>query len=173
MNTIIYMFDSRMERFVLCMRPSLYFAVCLAGFLLSITTARAAVEGYKLSIGTHVISAELAMTNASRAQGLMHRRQLCANCGMLFVFPSEDKWSFWSKNTPLALSVAFIDKSGGIIGISDMEPDSLDIHTSPGNVVYALEMPRGWFSKNNIRVGNSFSGWVNGPPELGRQIHAQ
>ena len=133
--------------------------------LLDIETAQAD-ERYKLSIGTHVISTELATTDSSREHGLMHRRKLCTNCGMLFIFPVEDRWAFWSKNTPLALSVAFIDNNGVIISISDMSPDSLDIYTSPQNVAYALEMPRGWFSQHKIKNGERFSEWHNGQPTL-------
>ncbi|MDD4928542.1 MAG: DUF192 domain-containing protein [Gallionella sp.] len=105
-----------------------------------------------------VIQAELAMTEQSRARGLMHRRVLCDDCGMLFVFPSADKWAFWSKNTPLALSVAFIDSAGHIVQITDMKPESTETHAADRDVIYALEMKLGWFSRNGIATGVNIKG---------------
>ena len=155
------------------LRQGLIFSIWLFSLFISISTAEAAVGRYELSIGTHVIYAELAITKASRAHGLMHRRQLCENCGMLFIFPRERKWSFWSKNTPLAISVAFIDKNGSIIDISNMEPGSLDVHTSPNNVACALEMPSGWFSNNDIKIGDKFLTHFDGQTKLGKLVQAQ
>lgn len=155
------------------LRQSLIFSIWLSSFFISISTVQASADRYKLSIGAHVIYAELAMTKTSRTQGLMHRRQLCENCGMLFIFPSEKKWSFWSKNTSLALSVAFIDKNGGIIDISNMEPGSLVVHTSPNNVACALEMPSGWFSNNYIKIGDKLLAHFDGRTKFGKLVQAK
>lgn len=119
---------------------------------------RAAGNTIELSIDDKVIQAELAQTRQERARGLMQREALCENCGMLFVFPSADKWAFWSKNTPLALSVAFVDRNGCIVQIDDMEPNSIETHAAEYQVVYALEMTRGWFARNNIEAGSSIGG---------------
>ena len=112
----------------------------------------------ELSIDDKVIQAELAQTRQERTKGLMHRESLCENCGMLFVFPTADKWSFWSKNTPLALSVAFVDGSGRIVQIVDMEPNSIETHQAAYQAVYALEMARGWFARNSIKAGSNIEG---------------
>jgi uncharacterized membrane protein (UPF0127 family) len=100
------------------------------------------------------ISAELAVTTAERSTGLMGRSSLCEDCGMLFIFPSSDKWSFWSKNTPLALSAAFVFKDGRIGQISDMSSNDESVITSVFEVSYVLEMNRGWFKKNGVKVGD-------------------
>jgi len=118
----------------------------------------AARNTLELSVHGKVIQAELALTEQARAKGLMHRRKLCGNCGMLFVFPVADKWAFWSKNTPLALSVAFVDGMGRIVQIVDMEPDSTENHAAGYNVIYALEMSRGWFARNGIATGDNVDG---------------
>ena len=73
---------------------------------------------------------------------------------MLFVFDREEPLSFWMKNTRLPLSIAFIDKGGRIVDIQDMEPFSLESHTSTHPARYALEMNQGWFEREGIKVGH-------------------
>lgn len=116
------------------------------------------INSVALEVKGRKIQVELAMTEQARAKGLMYRNSLCSNCGMLFVFPAADKWAFWSKNTPLALSVAFVDRAGRIRQIVDMEANSMENHVSNYDVTYALEMKRGWFADNGIAVGQIVSG---------------
>src|SRR5712691_8594879 len=68
------------------------------------------------------ISAEIADTPATREQGLMYRKQLAKNQGMLFIFRDPDYYSMWMLNTYIPLSVAFLDKQGIILNIADMAP---------------------------------------------------
>src|SRR5690606_29201319 len=82
----------------------------------------------QLKIGPHTVQAEIAATEASRSYGLMNRASLPANHGMLFVFDSVSMPCFWMKNTPLPLSIAFLDTNGRIVNIADMQPHSLDTH---------------------------------------------
>jgi uncharacterized membrane protein (UPF0127 family) len=58
------------------------------------------------------------------------------------------------KDTLIPLSIAFIDKSGRIVEITDMKPLSLDSHSPPKPILYTLEMKKGWFSANGIKVGD-------------------
>ena len=77
-----------------------------------------------------------------------------ANEGMLFVYQREEMLSFWMRNTTLPLSIAFINKCGYITEIKDMVPGS-DASVRPERPAqYALEVNRGWFIKNNVRVGD-------------------
>ena len=69
---------------------------------------------YPLRIGEHTIRAELANTPETRRKGLMFRNRLAESSGMVFIFPREQRISMWMKNTPIALSVAFIDGDGRI-----------------------------------------------------------
>jgi uncharacterized protein len=100
------------------------------------------------------IRVEVAKAPEERAQGLMGRKQLGDSEGMLFIFEMEDYHSFWMKNTLIPLSIAFIDKEGRILRITDMKPLTLDSHAPPKPVLYALEMKQGWFSANGIKVGD-------------------
>jgi len=97
---------------------------------------------------------EVPKTPQERAQGLMGRRHLGENEGMLFIFETEDYHSFWMKNTLIPLSIAFIDREGKVVRIVDMEPLSLESHPPPRPILYALEMKKGWFSTNGIQVGD-------------------
>jgi len=97
---------------------------------------------------------EVAKTPAERAKGLMGRNYLGSEEGMLFIFEREDHHTFWMKDTLIPLSIAFIDKSGLIVEIADMKPLSLDSHGPPKPILYALEMKKGWFSANRIKVGD-------------------
>lgn len=111
-----------------------------------------------LKIGTHAISAEVADTPAAREHGLMQRKALCADCGMLFVFPSASRYGFWMKDTPLPLSIAFIARDGRIINIAEMLPYTLDAHYPQADVLFALEMNGGWFAAHGINPGDKVSG---------------
>lgn len=100
------------------------------------------------------INAELAITQEEQARGFMERKNIPEGTGMLFIFERDQILSFWMKNTPTPLSIAYIDKSGKIRDIFDMTPYSLSSVTSTVSVRYALEVPQGWFLKNNIQVGD-------------------
>jgi uncharacterized protein len=97
---------------------------------------------------------EVVRTPEERAQGLMGRKHLGEDEGMLFIFEKEDYHSFWMKNTLIPLSIAFLDREGKILKIADMEPLTLDSHPPPKPILYALEMKKGWFSTNGIQVGD-------------------
>ncbi len=100
------------------------------------------------------IWAEVAKTPQERAKGLMGRKHLGQQEGMLFIFESEDYHAFWMKDTLIPLSIAFIDKEGRIVRITDMKPLTLESHSPPAPILYALEMKKGWFSANGIKVGD-------------------
>lgn len=119
--------------------------------------AQAQTKSVQLSAGMHLIQAEVAATEAQREQGLMYREKMPTNAGMLFVFGTPSTQCMWMKNTPLPLSVAFIDASGKIVNIEDMQAHTLDSHCSTKTVPvrYALEMNLGWFRQKNIKPGMS------------------
>lgn len=105
--------------------------------------------------GLYLVQAEVADTPRSRAAGLMWRRSLGPNEGMLFVFESREVHCFWMRNTLLPLSIAFLDDDGRIVNIADMEPRSEDNHCPARPVRFALEMQRGWFAQHGIAPGSA------------------
>ena len=112
----------------------------------------------RLSAGMHIITAELATTPQSRTVGMMFREKTAPNHGMLFVFEYKAQQCFWMRNTPLPLSIAFIDEDGTILQISEMAPKSEALHCSQHPVRFALEMEQGWFAKKGARVGSKIGG---------------
>ena len=106
-------------------------------------------DGTELSV-----KAELAVKPEDRNFGFMERKNIPDGTGMLFVFEYDQILSFWMKNTPTPLSIAFITKDGKIKDIFDMQPFSTASKTSTGYVRYALEVPQGWYKKNGIETGD-------------------
>jgi uncharacterized membrane protein (UPF0127 family) len=103
-----------------------------------------------------VVKIELAETEEVRQRGLQHRTSLPPDSGMLFVYPEENILSFWMKDTPLPLSIAFIKSDGTILEIYDMQPNNdKDIISSSAPVQYALEMIQGWFNQSQIKAGDT------------------
>lgn len=111
-----------------------------------------------LTAGIHVIRAELANTEDTRRIGLMFRKSLPDNDGMLFVFDAPQLQCFWMRNTPLPLSIAFIANDGTIVNIEDMAPLTEDTHCSAQPVRFALEMAQGWFESRGIKAGHRLTG---------------
>lgn len=135
-----------------------------AALCLFAVAGRAEMPEIVLSVNGHKLMVEVARTDADRAQGLMHRRMLPENRGMLFVFPEIAHHGMWMMNTHIPLSVAFLDASGAIINIADMEPHTRSAHTAARPVKYALETNQGWFSKRGIKPGARVDGLAQAPP---------
>ena len=105
------------------------------------------------------LNLEIADTPLKRSVGLMYRKELEPDSGMLFVFPENDTQSFWMKDTHIPLSIAYINEDGVIINIEDMEPLSLNGVPSLGPCKYALEVNKGWFEENGIQAGDHLRGF--------------
>ena len=120
--------------------------------LLLCAVARAAGGDTRLPlhIGPHAFLVEVAATAQQRQHGLMGRTHLPADGGMLFVFDHPGRHCFWMRDTPLPLSIAFIDAGGRIVGLADMQPRSEALHCSGTDVRYALEVRQGEFQRRGI-----------------------
>ena len=112
----------------------------------------------ELRAGMHLIHAEVAADYSTRARGLMHRKGLAPNAGMLFIFDAPSEQCMWMKNTYIPLSVAFIDAQGVIINIADMTPHSEQSHCAARPARYALEMNQGWFAQRGVKPGAKLGG---------------
>jgi hypothetical protein len=109
-----------------------------------------------LRSGSVEIVVELAVSPKELETGLMHRKELADGRGMLFIYDGDQRLSFWMKNTIVPLSIAYLGSDGVIKEIHDMEPLSLAPVESSRYARYALEAPRGWFSRTGLRVGDRF-----------------
>lgn len=104
------------------------------------------------------LSIEIADTPTLRSTGLMHRKNLAENAGMLFKFPHPDYLRFWMQSTYIPLDIAFLEDDGTIFQIAEMYPRSTRLITSNKPCKFALEVNRGWFEKNDLGVGDRVAG---------------
>ncbi len=113
---------------------------------LSIVTASGARHDYVV---------EIALTPEQQRDGLMHRTEMAANAGMLFVFGAEAPRSFWMKNTLIPLDMIFVAKNGTINHIHENAiPNDLTSVTSNGPAAAVLELNGGTASKLDIKPGD-------------------
>ncbi|MFN3884126.1 MAG: DUF192 domain-containing protein [Rhodocyclaceae bacterium] len=138
--------------------------VMMVALLLAGATFAQSLPMIELNVGIHRIEAEVAATNAVRMRGLMQRKSLATQRGMLFVFDQEARHCMWMKNTYLPLSVAFLDASGRILNIEEMQPLTEENHCAARPARYALEMNRGWFADRGLKPGDRINGLDNAPP---------
>lgn len=136
---------------------SLFFFTLLTPFFVSCGGKK--LEVRELAIQTQdgktfYVQAEVAKTPEERQFGFMERKKIPDGTGMIFIFETDQILSFWMKNTPHPLSIAYIDSKGVIRDIFDMTPFSLSSITSTVSVRYALEVPQGWYEKNGIKEGD-------------------
>jgi uncharacterized membrane protein (UPF0127 family) len=112
----------------------------------------------QIGAGMYIIDTQLAVTPQQREIGLMFRKEMPQQEGMLFVFETPSQQCFWMKNTLLPLTAAFVDDDGTIVNLEDMKPQTLDSHCSKRPVRYVLEMNLGWFAKKGIKAGSKLTG---------------
>jgi hypothetical protein len=118
------------------------------------TARRRSLPTAAIRLAGRRIEVEIARTRKQRRVGMMHRRAIGPDEGMLFVFPDDAIRSFYMKNTHVPLSIAFIRADGTIDRIADMTPLSLRPHRSDTPCRFALEMPRGWFTDHGVGRGD-------------------
>jgi uncharacterized membrane protein (UPF0127 family) len=139
----------------------------MAGCLLSVPFALSAIaqgmpqtqlQRTTLNAGMHLIQVQLEQDFEQRQIGLMWRKEMPQNEGMLFVFDQPAVQCFWMRNTLLPLTAAFVSDDGSIVNLADMKPMNDDSHCSKKPVRFVLEMNQGWFAKRNIQAGFKLSG---------------
>jgi uncharacterized protein len=131
--------------------------VCLASALHA-QEPQMDLQRIKLGAGMHQIDAQVAITPEQRQIGLMWRKSMPQNEGMLFIFEQATQQCFWMKNTFLPLTAAFVADDGTIVNLADMQPQTTDPHCSKQPVRYVLEMNQGWFAKKGLKAGTKLTG---------------
>ena len=114
----------------------------------------------QLTADGHTIQVYVARSDEQRALGLMHRREMAEDEGMLFMCDRRAVQQFWMKDTPLPLSIAFLAEDGTILKIADLEPHDLESESSDHPVRFVLEVNQGWFAERGIAPGARLSGPV-------------
>ncbi len=108
--------------------------------------------------GKHGFTVEIARTGRQQSQGLMFRRRMAADAGMIFVYPGARSISMWMRNTFIPLDMLFIGADGRIMRIAERTvPQSLETVSSGGPALAVLEVNAGTAARLKIRIGDSVS----------------
>lgn len=84
----------------------------------------------------------------------MYRSELADNVGMIFIYKTPQKMSYWMKNVPIPLSIGFIKADGTLAEIRFMLPnDTRAVFSSGSDIKFALEMNEGWFERHGVKAG--------------------
>jgi uncharacterized membrane protein (UPF0127 family) len=140
-----------------------YFLSCLFISVISLSASaqgspQSNLQKAQLTAGMHLIQVQLAQDFEQRQIGLMWRKEMPQNEGMLFIFEQPSVQCFWMRNTLLPLTAAFVADDGTIVNLIDMKPMSDDSHCSAKPVRFVLEMNLAWFAKRNIQAGFKLTG---------------
>ena len=135
-------------------------SLCLTALLAATAHAQTSMPRMDLTAGFYRINAEVAANQKNRMQGLMHRRAMQTNEGMLFVFEHPGVQCFWMKDTTLPLTAAFLADDGAIVNLVDMQPLDENSHCSSAPVRFVLEMHQGWFASKGLKAGSQLSGSI-------------
>jgi uncharacterized protein len=116
--------------------------------------AQPRLKTMKLWLGAEELLAELALQQTEWQSGMMFRTNMAESEAMLFVFPVPHRAAFWMKNTFVPLSAAYIDASGTVLEIHDLEPHNTNsVSASTDRVQFVLETTQGWFARHNVSTG--------------------
>ncbi|MDB5299329.1 MAG: putative lipoprotein [Phycisphaerales bacterium] len=108
----------------------------------------------KMQIGKQTFHLEVAATTAAQETGLMKRDSMPDNYGMIFVFNEEKVREFWMKNTRIPLDILFLDNSGRVVSIRQMEAYDLHLTSSLYPAKYAIELNKGAAADSGVKVGD-------------------
>jgi uncharacterized protein len=110
---------------------------------------------FPVTVGDRTVHLQLAVTEAEMEQGLMYRRDLRSNQGMLFIYRQPQKVSFWMRNTPTPLDIGYFTSDGVLREIYPLYPfDERAVPSKADNIQYALEVCQGWFDATGVKPGD-------------------
>jgi uncharacterized protein len=109
---------------------------------------------FPIKVGDRTVRMQLAVRELEMQRGLMERRDLGRDDGMIFIYAKPQQMSFWMHNTPTPLDIGFFDSAGRLEEIYPMHPFDETTVTSRNSMLrFALEMNQGWFRQNGIKPG--------------------
>ena len=131
-------------------------ALCACGGKKEAGTAPKSVNDYfEISLGAQKVRMQVAALPDEVPRGLMFRKSLGRDEGMLFVFPRPQKLSFWMRNTTVPLDIGYFDADGALREIYPMYPlDEKSVVSRGRDLKFALEMNQGWFRDRGVKPGD-------------------
>ena len=111
-------------------------------------------EFFEIRVGDKPVRLQIAVREEEMQKGLMERRDLGKDEGMLFVYNRPQRMSFWMRNTPTPLDIGFFDQAGKLLEIYPLHPfDETAVGSKNTQLLMALEMNQGWFRENGVKPG--------------------
>lgn len=117
-------------------------------------TARTVADFFPIAVDGKTVRMQLAVRPGEMERGLMGRRDLGRDDGMIFVYERPQKMSFWMKNTPTPLDIGFFDADGVLREVYPLYPfDERAVSSRGENLKFALETNQGWYAANGVKPG--------------------
>ena len=109
---------------------------------------------FTIAVEGHPVRMQLAILQPEMERGLMHRRELGQDDGMLFVYLRPQRMGYWMRNTYVPLDIGFFNSAGALIEIYQMHPlEEFRLVSHNDQLQFALEMNQGWLKANAVRPG--------------------
>jgi uncharacterized membrane protein (UPF0127 family) len=110
---------------------------------------------FEIKIGGRTVKMQLAVRPEEQQRGLMFRKSLGSDEGMLFVFTNRQPMAFWMRNTTLPLDIGYLDSAGVLREIYPLHPlDERSVASRSRELQFALEMNQGWFKQHGVKPGD-------------------
>ena len=108
----------------------------------------------KMKVGRETFTLEVADTPKKQQLGLMHRKSMPQDRGMIFVFPDEQERFFWMKNTLIPLDIVYLDAKGKVVSVKPMKPQDETSVPSDSPAKYAVELNQGAARRAGVAAGD-------------------
>ena len=141
-------------------RLLLAFLLLIIIYIIFITFYRPKTKTIPITLGDTKYNFEIAKTISQKSTGLSNRNSLCQNCGMIFVYSSENIYPFWMKDTLIPLDMIWFDKTGKIVTYLNAIPEpntaitKLKVYKNTTPAQYILEINSHDFDKLNLKIGD-------------------
>ena len=118
------------------------------------TAPKTVADFFPIKVGDKTVRMQLAVHSAEMQKGLMGRRDLGPDDGMIFVYDKPQQMSFWMRNTPTPLDIGFFNRDGTLEEVYPLHPfDETTVSSRSRQLQYALEMNQGWYHRNGVKPG--------------------
>ena len=111
-------------------------------------------DRFPIKVGERTVQLQIAAQPEEMQKGLMFRRSMGADEGMLFVYPAPTQMGFWMRNCEFIQNIGFFDASGELRETYEMYPhDERTVSSHAHDLKFALEMNQGWYDRNGVKPG--------------------
>jgi uncharacterized membrane protein (UPF0127 family) len=123
----------------------------------STANAESRLPTTRMAIGKESFNLEIAYRPEDQETGLMKRKTMSADHGMIFVFPAERNLTFWMKNTLIPLDIIYVDRAGRVVSVKPMKPLDETGVPSEGPAMYAIELNAGTAARVGVKAGDQLA----------------